>query len=136
MFTNLMKQLHNIYEGDVIYLPDKIQMFIEPWLKQQAGNKRMTITQRQYGFQSGNPETSNGYHYQGKKVIFFDEDNLVAAYKTMPIPHKIETVCEEPFVIEFTLENMKRCDENSKPWQHNAAKKVEKRVMKGGDKLW
>jgi hypothetical protein len=124
-----MQHLDTVYKGEIIYIPVKLKPFIEPWLSTRGDKGRQ-------GFQNTG-RTTDGFRFRSKKVIFFCEDELLKAYKSMPIPHIPEKITEEAFVIEFTLEppEAKAVTESSKPWQQTGAKKVE-RKQKGGEKLW
>jgi hypothetical protein len=134
-----MQHLDTVYKGEIIYIPVKLKPFIEPWLEQRSKGKGFQgRVLGSGGFQSNvNPSTHNGYAYGNKRVMFFCEDELLKAYKNMPVPHIPEKITEEAFVIEFTLEppEAKAVTESSKPWQQTGAKKVE-RKQKGGEKLW
>lgn len=133
MFTKLMDNLYHIYSGEVIYLPDKLKPFLEPWLKQQAGiplgHPGLSKLTGRSGFQSGatKPE-SDGLEYRGKKVLFFCEDSLVKSYKATPLPYTPEKIAEEDYVIEFSLEvvETKRANKDSSKdwWKKRQATKV------------
>ncbi|MHA2070145.1 MAG: hypothetical protein ACXABY_37740 [Candidatus Thorarchaeota archaeon] len=123
MFTNFMDCLHQVYKGDIIYVPVKLKAFLEPWLATR-GDKRGGGFQGRGGFQK--PSTDGKFVYRNKEVTFYCEDELVKAYKKMPIPHVPEKIMEEAFVIEFTLEEARAV---------TGAVKVE-RKKKGGEKLW
>ena len=124
MFTKLMNDLSIVYKGEIIYLPVKLKPFLEPWLA--------TKFQRRSGFQQS---IHDGFPYKNKKVIFFCEDELVKAYKKMPVPHVPEKITEEPFTIEFTLEDhIAKPRKSSKPWQHGTAKVVKRKTERR--KLW
>jgi len=133
MFTKLMDSLSLVYTGDTIYIPEKLRVFIDPWLATRKQGKRFQ-GQGGGGFQK--QSTGNGLVYGNKKVMFFCEDALVKAYKNTPLPHVPETIGEEPFIIEFTLEpeGAKTANESSKPWQHGVATAVKKK--KKGGRLW
>jgi len=134
MFTKLMDDLYSVYEGDVIYIPLKLKVFIEPWLQTKQGSASSRGFQGRGGFQKA---TLNGeFSYKDKKVLFFCEDKLSTAYKKMPVPHQPEKITEEAFVIEFTLEERKAARRSSKPWEKGAAKKVQREDRREGMKLW
>jgi hypothetical protein len=128
-----MDDLSMVYKGDTIYVPEKLKVFIEPWLDYRSKGQR--FQQQGEGFQKR--PTGNSLVYGSKKVMFFCEDALVKAYKKTPLPHMPETIGEEPFIIEFTLEpeGAKTANGSSKPWQHGVATAVNKKKKKGG-KLW
>jgi hypothetical protein len=133
-----MNNLSQVYRGDNIYVPEKLRVFIEPWLHQKATaklGKGSSFQSTGGGFQSSSPDKSDCYRWEGKTIIFFCEDELVIAYKGMPVPHMPEKIMEEAFIIEFTLEDQTAAVRSSKPWHHGGAKKVERTNKKGG-KLW
>lgn len=114
MFTKLMDSLYHIYGGEVIYLPDKLKPFIEPWLNQQSNKPTFHKTG---GFQR--TSRPDGLQYRGKKVLFFSEDSLVKSYKAMPLPYTPEKTAEEDYVIEFSLEiieTKKANKDSSRDW--------------------
>ena len=84
MFTKLMDSLSLVYTGDTIYIPEKLRVFIDPWLATRKQGKRFQ-GQGGGGFQK--QSTGNGLVYGNKKVMFFCEDALVKAYKNTPLPH-------------------------------------------------
>lgn len=140
MFTKLMDDLASVYEGDVIYVPEKLKVFIEPWLHQQSTaklGKGSNVLKPRKGFQSGGDFRVDGYGWNDKKVIFFCEDRLTIAYKKMPVPHMPEKIMEEGFVIEFTLEEQVAAVRgSSKPWQDTGVKRVKRERKQKGGKLW
>lgn len=138
MFTKLMDNLSMVYSGEIIYVPEKLKVFIEPWLHQQGAKRSFQKSQRSSsgGFQR-REHPADGYRWNKKAVVFFCEDELVKAYKNMPVPHAPEKVTEEAFIIEFTLEERTAAvRESSKPWQQGGAKKVERSSKMKGGKLW
>jgi len=137
MFSKLMDDLSLVYTGKTIYVPEKLRVFLEPWLHQKAKSPFHALSQRPGGgFQSMGASNKDGYRWNSKKVLFFCEDELTKAYKKMPIPHTPEKITEEAFTIEFTLTPTEAArGQSSRPWQHGAAQKVERKNKKGG-KLW
>lgn len=138
MFTKLMDDLSRVYTGKIIYVPNKLKVFIEPWLATKSSAKlgKGSTALQGSGFQGGGKRDADGLKYGDKKVIFFSEAALVKAYKKTPLPHMPETIGEEPFIIEFTLEpeGAKSANDSSKPWQHGVATAVKKK--KKGGRLW
>ncbi len=138
MFTKMMNQLSHVYAGDIIYVPVKLKVFIEPWLHSQdlKGSKFHRGSTRG-GFQRGSTTIVDSYGWNGKEVIFFCEDELVSAYKDMPVPHIPEKITEEAYRIEFDMDSPEAAKvTSSKPWHKNTAKKLdddeEKPKKKGG----
>ena len=137
MFTKMMNQLSHVYAGEIIYVPEKLRVFIEPWLHSQ-GAKQSQYESNRAGFQSGSPtDPRDGYRWNKKVVLFFCEDELVSAYKDMPVPHIPGKITEEAYCIEFDMESHEAARvSSSKPWQTNTAKKLdddeEKPKKKGG----
>ncbi len=137
MFTKMMNQLSHVYAGEIIYVPVKLKVFIEPWLQHRM-TKRTSQFSPRGGFQSDpSLNTKDGYWYEGKTVLFFCEDELVMAYKDMPVPHIPEKITEEAYRIEFDMDSPEAAKvTSSKPWHKNTAKKLdddkEKPKKKGG----
>lgn len=138
MFTKLMDSLSLVYPGEIIYVPEKLRVFIEPWLHQQGAKKSPWKNPGGGGFQRRSvPDPRDGYRWNKKTVLFFCEDELTVAYKGMPVPHMPEKIMEEAFVIEFTLEDQTAAVRtSSKPWHHGGAKKVERNNKKRGGRGW
>ena len=133
MFTKLMDDLSLVYAGEIIYIPVKLKVFMEPWFHQRGAR---TFQAQGGGFQKVCSTEGRSYKWNHKTVMFFCEDELVKAYKKMPIPHTPEKITEEAYTIEFTLEPVEAARvQSSKPWQQGAAQKVERKHKKGG-KLW
>jgi hypothetical protein len=132
-----MDDLSMVYKGEVIYVPEKLKVFLEPWLHQNAPRKMGKFLQQSGGFQKGSVSFDDGYHWNSKKVIFFCEDELVVAYKKMPVPHIPERVTDAEFTIEFTLEETTAAKRaSSKPWQDTGVKAVKRENKQKGGKLW
>lgn len=138
MFTKMMNHLSHVYAGEIIYVPEKLRVFIEPWLHSQGAKKSPWVNQGGEGFQRrSSPDPRDGYRWNRKTVLFFCEDELVLAYKDMPVPHIPEKITEEAYCIEFDMESREAAKvSSSKPWQKNTAKKLdddeEKPKKKGG----
>ncbi len=138
MFTKLMDDLSLVYKGDIIYVPEKLKVFIEPWLH-QIGSKGSKLQRgsKGGGFQRGSTTVVDSYGWDGKEIIFFCEDELVVAYKKMPVPHVPEKVTEAEFTVEFTLEEQTAAVRgSSKPWQDTGVKRVKRERKQKGGKLW
>ncbi len=139
MFSKLMNHLSHVYTGEIIYVPEKLKVFIEPWLHSQGAKRSQFQRSSGSSFQSGNstPDPRDGYRWNRKTVLFFCEDELVKAYKDMPVPHIPEKITEEAYCIEFNMDSPEAARvASSKPWQKNTARKLddeeEKPKKKGG----
>ena len=89
MFSKLLRQLAEVYQGEELYIPDALYPLITDWLCKRH-NK--------------DPRQVQVYKWSGKKLVPYDEDKQLAAYQATPI-HLPERILEKSIVIEASLES-------------------------------
>ena len=93
MFSPLLKDLDKVYKGDTIYLPEVVYDMVITWIKSQT----------RIGVLIGYSVKGQVYTYRGKRLLPFNEENMMAAYQSIPI-HVPERILEKSIVIEVSLE--------------------------------
>lgn len=151
MFTEFMNKLSEAFPGNTIYIPDVLQPFLEKWLSRQAdvaagktavfGQPSFVNKMKSIGVSGGGGDS---YKWNGKDVVFFQEEKLVTAFRLAPLPHEPEKLIEPPFVIEFSLmpdgtvaETADRQPTGQKEqWGGPAGKKVDDDISKLRRRRW
>lgn len=121
MFSRLLRDLHEIYSGNEIYIPDALYPLVRGWFIQKYG-------------QGQHISLSANIKYRGKVVLPYDEDKQLVAYQSTPI-HLPERILEKSIVIEASLVQTevaeepvkKRTPRPSPPRQTSTYKPVKRR---------
>jgi len=113
MFTDTLNKLHDAFPGNVIYIPESLKIFVEPFLK--VSNKRSSAIVQSLGTVNiSTQRTATGYYWNRKEVKFYKEEEVVEAYRKMPIPHTPVSAYENSFIIEFSLNVEPKTTNNKK----------------------